>query len=95
MLTNEMFFNEIDRQLENAVRRSLKEIAFLVLRELLAWVAEDGRIFGIEIVEKGAPRNTGCLANLLNSDVGESTLIHQVGGGVLDSQARLEALLLA
>ena len=92
-------FHVLPDQLEDEsyhAGRWLREEEFPhLLRKLGAWGAQYGGFFGVEIIEEGAPRNTGYFADPLNRDRAKGLFIHQPCGGILNAQARLEALLLA
>ena len=66
-----------------------------LLRELGTWSSQYSGFFGVEIIEEGAPRNTGYFADPLNRDRAKGLLIHQLCGGILYAQACLKAFLLA
>ena len=87
--------DQLEDEVYHAGRWLIKEEFPHLFRKLGAWSAQNGGFLGIEVIEEGAPRNTGYFADPLNGDCGKGLFIHQLCGGILYAQARLEAFLLA
>lgn len=90
-----MLSNQLEDEVYHAGRWLIEEELPHLFRKLGAWSAPNGGFLGIEVIEEGAPRNTGYFADPLNGDRAEGLFIHQFCGGILYAQARLEAFLLA
>ena len=87
--------DQLEDEVYHAGRWLIKEEFPHLLRKLGAWSAQNGGFLGIEVIEEGAPRNTGYFADPLNGDCAKGLFIHQFCGGILYAQARLETFLLA
>lgn len=90
-----MLSDQLEDEVYHAGRWLIEEELPHLFRKLGAWSAQNGGFLGIEVIEEGAPRNTGYFADPLNGDCGKGLFIHQLCGGILYAQARLEAFLLA
>lgn len=90
-----MLSDQLEDEVYHAGRWLIEEELPHLFRKLGAWSAQNGGFLGIEVIEEGAPRNTGYFADPLNGDRAEGLFIHQFCGGILYAQARLEAFLLA
>ena len=90
-----MLSDQLEDESYHAGRWLIEEELPHLFRKLGAWSAQNGGFLGIEVIEEGAPRNTGYFADPLNGDCGKGLFIHQLCGGILYAQARLEAFLLA
>ena len=95
MMADHVCVDDVEREGEDVVRGLGEETLSNVFREFLAGPAEHGGVLGIEIIEKCAPRNPRCFANLFHRDVVEAALVHQLGGGVLNGIVGGEPFLFA
>ena len=90
-----MLSDQLEDEFYHAGRWLIEEELPHLFRKLGTWSSQYSGFFGVEIIEEGAPRNTGYFADPLNRDRAKGLFIHQLRGGILNAQARLEALLLA